>query len=496
MLQLGFLLVILFLVVWAAVDRPRWVLFAAIFLAPWSGLVIDVGVRLAAFQIVMATLAVALLLSLLHRPLAMRMLPVSSLFVILCIYVVIRSLIQIPFLPALEVSGGQLRSPLTRASFQILRFALDVSPVLVVPLLLRGSRDVWHAGKVYILSCMILAILGWFQLASWYGTGWNPLPLGLVDSLFGRGASLADAPLLREGIAIYNGVPLYRMNSLGGEPKDLSVAFAVALLLLQVAMIQWGNIGGRRSKLVWPFLFVSMLATLATTGLVIWLLGTLSMLALHLTFRFGGQRRVVFTRWLWMSVSVPAVIVVIGAAFVSISGVVRTTELLDIAKERTIRRASIEDFDAAVIGFLADQPHYAVIGVGLGNVHLYANDYLPDYAAFARNTAFVARAGSLRLLSELGTAGLLLFLAWIVAQIGLLVRRAKLSARSPSSNEASVLALALGQFAAIICIFYLARGNMVAPQTFLTLGLVVGLTGHMFRLQRSHPIFVTPTGRG
>jgi O-antigen ligase len=48
----------------------------------------------------------------------------------------------------------------------------------------------------------------------------------------------------------------------------------------------------------------------------------------------------------------------------------------------------------------------------MGNIHFWAADYIPrQFAYFMTNSVFVAKAGFLRILSELGILGLLLFLA-------------------------------------------------------------------------------------
>ena len=492
-LQSALLLFVVLVVFWVSVERPKQVFLLAIFLAPWSGLDIDVGVRLTGFRIVMGTLAVACLLRLALRPDSRNRIPVSALFAGVCIYAVIWSLVQIPFLPLKHVEGGELRTPAARAIIQVLMFGLDVSPIIVAPLVLRDVHDVWQAGKTYIVSCVVLAVLGWFQLASWYGTGWNPLPLGFVDSLFGKDARLGVPMGLREGIAPYRGILVYRMNSLGGEPRDLAGAFSIALILLQVAMVNLSANRDRPHLFTWSFLFLSMLLTLSTSGLVLWLLGTFAFGGLQWASRFGRSRKVSSMRSLSISVRLVAFSIMISALLLSLAAIRLGGGWLELAKDRTIGRDFTEDFDAAVIGFLKEQPRYVLTGVGLGNVHLYANDYLPGYATYAVDTPFVAKSGYLRLLSEIGIVGLALFLAWVTAQIRLLVKVSQVNQEGSSSEEARQTASALAQLATIICLFYLARGNYVAPQTFLTLGLVVALSGHMLQSRREHLLSPVPT---
>jgi hypothetical protein len=494
-LQLALLLLVVVAVFWVSVERPREVLLSAIFLAPWSGLDVDVGVRLTAYRIVMATLAVASVLRLTLRPDSRSRVPVSVLFAALCLYAVIWSLVQIPFLPPRDVEGGVLRAPAARAIIQVFMFGLDVSPVIVVPLVLRHANDVWQAGETYIVSCVVLAMLGWLQIASWYGSGWNPFPIGVVDSLFGAGARLGSQIGLREGIEFHRGVPLYRMNSLGGEPRDLAGSFAIALILLQVIMVNSRANRGGPHLVIWSFLFLSMLLTLSTSGLVLWILGTLALGGLQWSFGSGRSRKTGLARWVFTSVGLPGLAIAATVTLLSSMAILPDGRWLEIAKVRTIGRSFSEDFDAAVIGFLRDQPGYSLAGVGLGNIHLYANDYLPDYADYAVNTSFVAKSGYLRLLSEIGIVGLVLFLAWVAAQIRMLVKVSRIVRHDTIFEDASPLAFALAQFATIICFFYLTRGNYVAPQTFLTFGVVVAFCGHMLRSRRDHLFTAVPTSR-
>jgi hypothetical protein len=75
----------------------------------------------------------------------------------------------------------------------------------------------------------------------------------------------------------------------------------------------------------------------------------------------------------------------------------------------------LEDFDAAIIDFLMQNATALLFGVGLGNIHLFADSFLlPDVAAFASGTSFVAKMGVLRVISETGLIGALLMLVFVI----------------------------------------------------------------------------------
>jgi hypothetical protein len=347
-------------------------------------------------------------------------------------------------------------------------FALEVSPILVVPFILYKNLDILLAAKVYILSCVILAILGWFQLVCWYSLHWNPFPIGLLKSPW--------VGEVQEGIAVYEGFALYRMNSLGGEPKNLAQGLAVALILLQTVQVYWSMTYKHRLILIWAFLFLSMLLTLSTSGLVLWIVGTAILWAFTAIAKIGYMHRISLFRASIIQVVPVVATLIVTALFVWTTEIRKGINWLEVVEERTTGRDFIEDFDIAIIDFLADQPSYIWMGVGLGNIHLYANDYLPKVAVrYAHDTAFVAKSGYLKLLSEVGLVGLTLFLIWVGAEIGHLLRIEKLYSRFPDSVEVCRLAVVLAPFGTIMVAFYLLRGGYVVMQTFLTLGLLVTL---------------------
>ena len=69
-----------------------------------------------------------------------------------------------------------------------------------------------------------------------------------------------------------------------------------------------------------------------------------------------------------------------------------------------------DDWNKPVIGFLENHPKFLITGVGLGNIHFWALDYIPEeYMHFMGGNVFCAKSGFLRVLSELGVLGVGLF---------------------------------------------------------------------------------------
>jgi len=157
-------------------------------------------------------------------------------------------------------------------------------------------------------------------------------------------------------------------------------------------------------------LFVTMLATFSTSGLGLWLIASLTLIPACLLFRIPLARSPAQLLGAAAAFIVPTVIVI---AAIQSSGF----DIIGLLSERTIERlggdGAIEDFDLAILSFLASHPGAAIAGTGLGNAHLYATPYLdPLFALYAEGNVFIAKTLYLRLISEVGVIGFFLFLGW------------------------------------------------------------------------------------
>lgn len=445
---------------WLSLQRPRLILYTAVFLAPWQGLDVDVGLRITAYLVVFTPLAVVTLLRVLEKgTLAFPLTRAYGYFLLFAVYAVVWSLFQLPFLPHAEVAGGEFRSPVFRAVMQIPMFLVSISPVFLVPQLLRHPTQLISLARVYLLSSTVLAVLGWVQLFTWYSTGWNPMPIGLTDSLLG---GMGEG--VREGMFEYESL-IYRMNSLAGEPKNLGAALAVAMLFIQA----WWHNGGRRTTrtlLLWLFLAASGIATFSTTAIYLWLIGSVALAILTLTRAF---RRHYGWRRAQLGSALSLILIITGVTTVATysSTSAESGSLIGLLHTRTIGREGIvEDFDDAVLQYLADEPMKAILGVGMGNVHLYADAYLATAVAiYAGGTSFVAKSGYLRTVSELGILGLALWFTWALRQI----REAGMVLGSAYPQKDDLLLMAIPNASLIMILLFLGSG-MVATQFYFVVG--------------------------
>jgi hypothetical protein len=95
-----------------------------------------------------------------------------------------------------------------------------------------------------------------------------------------------------------------------------------------------------------------------------------------------------------------------GIAIVIFSG-----PLDDIINDRVTDRDKIEDWDAVVLEGLKENPQYLMFGSGLGNIHNIAAPYIDRFEnlAFMEENIFTAKSGYLRIISECGFVGFILF---------------------------------------------------------------------------------------
>lgn len=455
---MAILTLILFFVVFLviALRSPRYAMFAMFFLAPWHGLDIDIGVRITGYRLVVAALVIAIGLRMSLGKNRYRFVKSHRWLWLFVLYALVNCIIQISLLPQTGLfSGGALRSGLLRPVAQIFMFGLTLAPLFLVPLSVRKTSDIISLGKTYLWSVTILAVLGWLQLGLWYGIGFNPFPIGLVNSFLGGSIN----HVLREGVDFVGYVSVYRMNSFGGEPKGLATGFAVGLLLLQAggdSVLLWR----RKTILLWGFLMASLLLTWSTSGVFLWLIGTVVLMLLGA----GGvvvkkyNRRILLTS----SVVVLAIMAITSLLYIKDPGNVFHT----LIERRFIGRNPIEDFDEVVLLFLKDQPGYLIFGVGLGNIHLYAEHYIDPLYRFMFGNIFVAKSGYLRIVSELGLVGFLLFV-FSVWQMASLVRN-KAHANSFFYKKSN-LGNMLSTIGIVLFVGGMARGY-IWPQMFLALG--------------------------
>jgi hypothetical protein len=221
---------------------------------------------------------------------------------------------------------------------------------------------------------------------------------------------------------------------------------------------------------IWYFLFASLIATFSTMAILAWLgasaVQLLTTSGLTLKFRVPKLR-------INPSSLVTLLVAIIG--IVAIESSSQGERITEMVKLRTVdrvmegERGYLEDFNVGITDFLLDQPIFTITGVGLGNVHLYATEYLPvEVQSYAAGTPFVAKSFFLKWLSELGLLSFLVFCYWVVATLR---KAASLERRVPKLGVAKGC---IAKFGLPLFAFILAS-SYATPQFFMMLGSALAI---------------------
>jgi hypothetical protein len=412
-------------------------LVATVFLIPWFGLQTDIGVTINADRLV----AVVLLVALVRRfgPSAW------SVFTPFLLYAVADTVAQSLSLPANVVDYAPTKGQ-WRWLFQLPMWAVLIVPGAAVARF-RSWELIRRALVALVASGVILSMMGLFQVAFYYATGVDLFPIGLLSGTETRSGIFETDSFM--------GGSVFRASAVAGEPKHLAYTAVTCLLVLATDLVFGGVLGLKRKTTFAALgvLFAGLLMTFSTQGFVILSLGAVVLLIGALLLRGVSPRAVAM----------------LAAVLAVLLAVTRIPGLYEIVYERTVTRigatGGLEDWNEAVWEWLKVNPVAWPFGVGLGNVHLHAAEYVPyDYLSYMRGSVFVAKAGILRIVSELGIVGMILFLATLVVPLRRLWARAR-----RGSNVAAFMAVC---GAAVTCQFLATADG--PNYAFLLIGAVVG----------------------
>jgi hypothetical protein len=408
---------LLFIAVWTAALtslaalRPGAAVLMMVFFAAWGGLDIDIGLRLTLFQLTLAPLCLVVLLRLTQPGWDPPRIAAGGLLLVLVLHAIIWSLLQFGFFPIVSVGDSAARAPNARAITQILVFLLTLAPAVIVPWLATSTAAVERLFRVYLASLVVLAGIGWLQLAIWYGLGFNPIPIGAFGVALGGAETY-----VREGRFSFESLNIYRMNSFAGEPRQLGIAMVLGMLFIQAVALARRVPPDWRLAALWVFFLASTIATFSTSAAIAWALGTAVLLPTLWLFGIPLQRQA-------GTLAAGALAIMLPLGLATAAAEANGIPILDLLAERTFERlessGAVEDHDLAIIDYLKAAPASAVTGVGLGNAHLYATPYLdPLFALYSEGQVFVGKTSVVRMISELGLIGFGLFMLWYLGLAG------------------------------------------------------------------------------
>jgi len=461
MIAISITVIFVLIGIFLALTKPKLLLYAMVFFVGWHSVFVDIGFTITAYRLIIVIfwLCLPVYLSLRKHDSTLKFPPSIKWLFAFVSYTIAVTLIAWFFIPEIYIAGFARGEG--RWIFQIAMLLITISPALLPLIFFKKIEDVKTAGKVFIVSTAILCIIGWVQSLAFYlhGIALFPIP---VEGLLGDIRRIITVDMF--------GVTFHRMHSLGGEPRDFSMTVAVAIILLLIARM--GGYGKFKfSNLLLIFFLMSLFMSLSTSGVVVLAMGLA--LIIILPFFTSKQR---FKLAFKPIATVVAITALLFGAIVSV-GILPLDIMKDILWERTFARTPIELFDAATLRFLSAHPQHGLFGMGMGNMHLYVRDYLVQYGLYnpeaawvvpmAHDIIFVPLSGYLKLLSEIGIIGLILFLGAYLSPI----RRNFKYSRYISDSSFKSLVGGLSYFAIFAVVAYLAR-TILIDVAFIALGWV------------------------
>ena len=397
-----------------------------VFTLPFQSWYYDIGLTLYAFQFIILLMIFKVFLPLKNS--SQNLLYFGSYFILLyLLYIVVDSIVMSNFIienylrvPGYFRSEGRYISQLI---FLILMFS-------IVPLAfnyIKSIQDAFKYFKIYLYALILLSILGWIQYSIYTVSGIDLFPIGE-----------------REGISItgiWDGI--FRISSLGGDPKAFSVSLVIAFFIIHV--FNKNNIYFfKYDKYIKYLFFFTIFATFSTSGIVmfaiIYIIYNLYQLFISKSVSKYSTKRFLY-----------GIFILFLLIFLIYQNLDFLSKVLD---ERILGRdIASEDSDAPIQIFLLKFPEYLIFGSGLGNIHNFAYPYiLPESMHYMKGQTFVAKSGYLRIISETGLIGFSLFILMTYTMYKKLSNIKKLFDKEKENVILSIQALLF-----LVLIAYLSR---------------------------------------
>ncbi|MEW6053100.1 MAG: hypothetical protein AB1552_04815 [Nitrospirota bacterium] len=309
-------------------------------------------------------------------------------YVFYALFLTVLFLFMIPEHDKHTVVGGFFKNE-GRFMYQIGFFLITLNLVLWPIYVIKNEEELFRILKIMVYSVVVLSAFGIVQELSIMLMNYDPFPIHRPTGFDYEGGSLV----------IPEAETRHRMNSLAGEPKHLGIALIVGMIIILLHRLNGKKI--IRYDFIFLIIFlICLVATYSTTG-YIWY--GVAMVLITLLYGVRLSRNI-------LGLLIAAGITMLVMHF-STGGEPETY----IAK--TINKAGLEVQDEAVFDFLKEEPYFAITGLGLGNVHFYADDYLPPRFPLFRDTPFKGNSGLFLLSGDVGFLGMSMLFMLIIGLI-------------------------------------------------------------------------------
>lgn len=401
-----------------------------IFFFPFAQLSYDAGLTIYLYQVILFLLVLTTIFRQRAIVLANRALYLYLLYVVVGT-IIISNLAIDDYLDL----GGYFRSE-GRYISQIILYLLMFSITIISHYYIRKEASFFPYIKIYIISVSVLCMLGIVQVVMFNFTGNDVFPLSIVGNID------REPVIFGRTIGFY----IFRMSSFAGEPKSLAMHVIAAYFILQAFNKNKINLFSFDSKLKVLFLGV-LLATLSTGGYVLFVI----LIIVTMVIRLFSNKSIKFhhiNKVKIYSLLTTLFLGVVLFSYYDYLSIIFQNRILD-------REILSEDFDYVVISFLIDNLSWIYAGSGLGNIHNLSVDYIPNSSLrYMEGVIFVAKSGYLRLLSESGIIGLILFLLFNYVVYMKLRKATKSNIETIDNRHIESLKVIL----IVVTLMFLARG--------------------------------------
>lgn len=315
--------------------------------------------------------------------------------------------------------GGFLKNE-GRIYIQIMFFLISVNLVFIVYNIVDSYKTALNCVRALLYGVVVLAGFGVIQFIVVKLTGINIFPIQGSDGISHSGYILNT---------------VFRINSLAGEPKHMGMAMAIGIIIIILSRVNKLDL----MKYEWVILiimFLNLFFTYSTTGYA-WL--GVGLIIIFILYSLKNTRNIILSVLLLTMVS---------TFFFNISDLSRGTF------EKQISKTSFEPQDEAVKSYFLENPLHAVTGTGLGNIHHYAEKYIPSFFPLFHDIPFKGNSGFYLLLGDYGLIGLfgLYFIILLV-----IIRNLNLANNLSKDKTEYKTSIFLSHFSLILSFLFLAR---------------------------------------
>jgi hypothetical protein len=427
--MIGHWIIIIFsiIVLFAVLFKPKSLLYFYAASLPLFGVIAEMGVQVTPVLLVSLGMILGMGIMGLHK------IKIMTILLPYLIYTIILSIVMSFYLPDMVNHFPLFRGKLRWIS-QLVVFFLLFAPVIYIKFYKPSLEQLYKMIDVFLWAVVILCFSGILQLIVFKVAGKDIFPINLFSSI-------SDKDVLRSGLSkIGTDQKILRMSALGGgEPKNFGYTCVIAFNL---HLIRWlfkkpsGYFIVFTNLCMSALFLICILLSLSTQAYLL-LAVNMVLLILFLLFLIGPRSKRLIIMFLLLCIG----------AFIVIKNDYASRLIEARIYERLAETGVVEDFNETIIDFLKDNPKFIIFGTGLGNIHFWAYEYIPhEFKYYMRNSVFVAKAGLLRLISEQGLVGLMLFISIVIHLIIKLHRRIKNGDRLMSSIALVFLVVVITDF--------------------------------------------------